>query len=299
MATDERNFRSYYYEKVGFRGVEEKKSLEILLKDKPLDVIKLKQFCLRFPVPALHRNKVWKILLGVLSAYTDSHHWIWEQRQIQFSDLTHALDVMGHTTAATQPSEKLLLVWLLENRCLHFDYIMQLQRPDHLKKLAILETCLKLFDREVDAYWLAKGFFHFSTKFIQGHVKFKELLKMKLEIEDTDLYKHVIGLGAMDSLPLEYWFGQCFAGYIAETSLVRIWDKLLGGSTQIIVFLAVALILHFRHSILACKSNEEINLCVSKVTKETSEIVVNEAIELWQEHGGPIGLTITDPPKQK
>jgi hypothetical protein len=68
--------------------------------------------------------------------------------------------------------------------------LFQLQRPDHLKKLAILETCLKLFDREVDAYWLAKGFFHFSTKFIQGHVKFKELLKMKLEIEDTDLYKY-------------------------------------------------------------------------------------------------------------
>ena len=66
MATDERNFRSHYYEKVGFRGVEEKKSLEILLKDKPLDVIKLKQFCLRFPVPALHRNKVWKVLLGKL-----------------------------------------------------------------------------------------------------------------------------------------------------------------------------------------------------------------------------------------
>lgn len=86
----------------------------------------------------------------------------------------------------------------------------------------------------------------------------------------------------------------------------------------------MALILHFRHSILACKNNEEISLCVSKVnyfdwmlissiknntrllvsipvkvTKETSEIVVNEAIELWQEHGGPIGLTITDLPKQK
>lgn len=69
MATDERNFRSYYYEKVGFRGVEEKKSLEILLKDKPLDVIKLKQFCLRFPVPALHRNKVWKILLGIKGSF--------------------------------------------------------------------------------------------------------------------------------------------------------------------------------------------------------------------------------------
>lgn len=36
-----------------------------------------------------------------------------------------------------------------------------------------------------------------------------------------EIARHVIGLGAMDSLPLEYWFGQCFAGYIAETSLVR------------------------------------------------------------------------------
>ena len=37
MADDpQRNFRSAYYEKVGFRGVEEKKSLEILLKDNPL-----------------------------------------------------------------------------------------------------------------------------------------------------------------------------------------------------------------------------------------------------------------------
>ena len=76
MATDERNFRSYYYEKVGFRGVEEKKSLEILLKDKPLDVIKLKQFCLRFPVPALHRNRTWKILLGIYFDDVITKSWI-------------------------------------------------------------------------------------------------------------------------------------------------------------------------------------------------------------------------------
>lgn len=40
MADDpQRNFRSAYYEKVGFRGVEEKKSLEILLKDNPLGTL--------------------------------------------------------------------------------------------------------------------------------------------------------------------------------------------------------------------------------------------------------------------
>lgn len=64
MTSDERNFRSAYYEKVGFRSVEEKKSLEILLKDKPLDKSKLRQFCLRFSVPSTYRNLLWKLLLG-------------------------------------------------------------------------------------------------------------------------------------------------------------------------------------------------------------------------------------------
>lgn len=71
--TDERNFRSSYYEKVGCRGVEEKKSLEILMKEKPWDKMKLKQFCLRFTVPAAYRNVVWKVLLGKLQTKQDSN----------------------------------------------------------------------------------------------------------------------------------------------------------------------------------------------------------------------------------
>lgn len=65
MTTDDRNFRSAYYEKVGCRSVEEKKSLEILLKDKPRNRLKLKQFCLSFTVPALHRSILWNVLLGM------------------------------------------------------------------------------------------------------------------------------------------------------------------------------------------------------------------------------------------
>ena len=64
MTADERNFRSSYYEKVGCRSVEEKKSLEILLKEKPWDQLKLKQFGLRFTIPATYRNLLWKVQLG-------------------------------------------------------------------------------------------------------------------------------------------------------------------------------------------------------------------------------------------
>lgn len=64
MQNDERNFRSSYYEKVGCRSVEEKKSIEILFKDKYLDKIKIGEFCLRFNVPIAYRNLVWQLLFG-------------------------------------------------------------------------------------------------------------------------------------------------------------------------------------------------------------------------------------------
>ena len=44
----ERNFRSHYYEKVGFRGVEEKKSLDLLLGERPIDLARIHNFCLRW-----------------------------------------------------------------------------------------------------------------------------------------------------------------------------------------------------------------------------------------------------------
>lgn len=52
---DTRNFRLPFYEKMNIRSVEEKKSLEILLKESPVDVSKLKNFLKLFSVPACHR----------------------------------------------------------------------------------------------------------------------------------------------------------------------------------------------------------------------------------------------------
>lgn len=59
-----RNFRSTYYEKVGFCGIEEKKILDILIASSPLDIEKLSDFCVRFDL-ARRREEVWKLLLGM------------------------------------------------------------------------------------------------------------------------------------------------------------------------------------------------------------------------------------------
>lgn len=62
---DGRNFRSLYYEKVGCKSVEERKSLEILFKEKVIDVNRVRQFCSRFSVPFHYRSYVWRVVFGM------------------------------------------------------------------------------------------------------------------------------------------------------------------------------------------------------------------------------------------
>lgn len=58
-----RNFRSAYYEKLGFCGNEEKNILDLLISSSPFDLEKLGDLCERFD---LDRRCVeaWKVLLG-------------------------------------------------------------------------------------------------------------------------------------------------------------------------------------------------------------------------------------------
>lgn len=165
--TDERNFRSSYYEKVknfliisiiksiinhkstrmqkknerskkkrkvdgqqvGFRSVEEKKSLEILLKERPFDKAKLKQFCLRFTVPAIHRNFLWKILLGVTPVYAESQQFVSVQRRTEFNDLRNALRVAKIMEEDWKPHQVYLTMWLLRTRRAKIDMTTQLETP--------------------------------------------------------------------------------------------------------------------------------------------------------------------------
>ena len=65
-ASDEqRNFRSQYYEKMGFRCVEEKRSLEPLLREVPVDGARLAHVVRLHLVPGCYRPLVWRLLLKI------------------------------------------------------------------------------------------------------------------------------------------------------------------------------------------------------------------------------------------
>ncbi|XP_016108109.1 TBC1 domain family member 7 isoform X3 [Sinocyclocheilus grahami] len=231
MADDpQRNFRSAYYEKVGFRGVEEKKSLEILLKDNPLDVEKLSTFSQRFPLPSMYRIHVWKVLLGLMVFFQDDED---------------------------------------ENF------------------LAIGRAMEEIVDDPVDCYWLIRCFVNqFKLKFGDSIPHLPKSLEHFLSQEDAALLAHLKTSGALHSLPYCLWFRRCFAGCLPESSLQRVWDKVISGSCKILVFVAVEILLSYKIMLMGMSDPDGVYNFLSNLPQENTDAIVTKAIDLWHKHCG-------------
>ncbi|XP_014365188.2 TBC1 domain family member 7 [Papilio machaon] len=280
--TDERNFRSAYYEKVGCRGVEEKKSLEILMKEKPWDKVKLKQFCLRFMVPASYRNLVWKVLLDIIPVYADSHQFVMEQRKQQYGDLLYAVDMLELVDMSAPRTEILLAMWLLENEERKPPLFPETNFNSADTFLPIAKTLIELYDNEVDVYWLCKSLTEIVRNMQKDIPKLKEAFQSMLEKEDVELFNHLVDINALDVLPLTKWFNSCFAGVLDVTSLPKIWDKVCSGAPKILSVVAVMLVITLRRNILKAQNGDEVLKCVSEIPEQCEEVVANKALELWQ-----------------
>lgn len=283
--TDERNFRSSYYEKVGCRGVEEKKSLEILLKEKPWDKMKLKQFCLRFTVPAAYRNLVWKVLLDILPVYPDSHQFVMEQRMEQYQDLLYAVEMLELVDMNASRSKILLQMWLLENEARKPPKFPETNFCSANTFVPIAESLLELYTDEVDVYWFAKSLTDVVKLMQRDLPRLKEAFYTMLEKEDEEVYNHLSDINALEGLPLTKWFNCCFAGILDDTSLTKIWDKLCSGAPKILAFAGVMLVITLRRNILRTKNAEEVLKFFSEIPEQCEEVVANKAIDLWQYYG--------------
>lgn len=299
---DERNFRSYYYEKVGFRAVEEKKSIELLLKDRPLDVEKLRQYCLRFPVSAKYRAYLWKVILGVLPANQESHEFVMKNRTEQFNHLRHALDVMRKVDNTTTLPVIFLKMFLIEEGLLPFNDNDLLSCPPHQTYVHIATAILGMVEQPVEAYWLTNRFYRFYRKHYQDFIPLLvEKVKQLLSKEDADqkLMSHFGKHKVWSILPLKDWFSCGFASVLPESSFERIGDILLGGSVMILIYVAVALFITLRRPLLSMKSGEEMLKYLTQVPEDSGDILVGKAIEMWEKHGHHLNKSDSPVPGNK
>ncbi|XP_017485663.1 PREDICTED: TBC1 domain family member 7-like [Rhagoletis zephyria] len=287
---DERNFRSSYYEKVGCYSVEEKKSLNKLLQDNIRNHSKLKQFCLSYTVPTAQRGLLWSIILGILPLHKNSMDYILEQRTAVYDDLLRAVTMMQYIDQTTTKSKVLQTMWLLENgRLLH-----PLIGPpeDDSNFMEIVKVLLQIFDNDVETYWIAKEFFACSKGIEQECSKLMELSQTLLKREDIELHNHLERLGVYNTGELvEKWYVTCFAGVITDTALVKVWDKICGGSRKIVVFVFLELVKTLRKHVLNCNSLLELKTLIEQV-KDQDATIVNKAIKTWQSNKNHNEITV-------
>ncbi|XP_031971190.1 TBC1 domain family member 7 isoform X2 [Corvus hawaiiensis] len=259
MADDsQRNFRSVYYEKVGFRGVEEKKSLEILLKDDRLDVEKLCTFSQRFPLPSMYRVLVWKVLLGIIPPHHESHALVMKYRKEQYWDIHHALRVIRFINDSTPQVDVFLRIHQLESGKLPRNIAFPLEPEDEVF-LAIAKAMEEMVEDPIECYWLVSCFVNqLNSKHKDSLQQLPKILEQYLNIEDNRLLMHLKACAAMSKLPYDLWFKKCFAGCLPESSLQRVWDKVISGSCKILVFVAVEILLTFKMKIIALNTAEKI-----------------------------------------
>lgn len=74
----------------------------------------------------------------------------------------------------------------------------------------------------------------------------------------------------------------------------RIWDKVVSGSSKILVFVAVSLLMDLRKPLLMEKSTQGVERFLCKpVPEDNFEWIVDKAMELWDKYGATV---ISDAP---
>lgn len=69
---------------------------------------------------------------------------------------------------------------------------------------------------------------------------------------------HLESLGVFGSEDLlDQWYITCFAGVIKGSTLVKVWDKICGGSKKIVVFIFLEMAKALSDKATKCKSSQE------------------------------------------
>lgn len=98
----------------------------------------------------------------------------------------------------------------------------------------------------------------------------------------------MVQIGAINRLPYETWYQSCFSGVISERALVRIWDRICGGSVKIVVFVLIIILITYKRNILRMKNTPEVIKMIEKLKEdpEAADLIVSKSIEFWQQNKG-------------
>ncbi|XP_023679261.1 TBC1 domain family member 7 isoform X4 [Paramormyrops kingsleyae] len=240
----------------------------------------------------MYRIHVWKVQLGILPPHSDSHSLVMGYRREQYRDILEALKAIRVVHAATPQVEVYLRMFQLEAQELSRSSELAPPGEDDENFLSIAKSMEEIVEDPVDCYWLIKCFVtQFNNKFGDTVPHLPKSLEHYLNMEDSRLLTHLKSCGALTKLPYDPWFWRCFSGCLPESSLQRVWDKVISGSCKILVFVAVEILLSYKNKLMGMKRLEGILQFLANMPQENTDAIVTKAIDLWHKHcGTPVHL---------
>lgn len=300
------NFRMLYYDQLGLRNVDQKKTLEQLLSEDPLDQGKLRNFSQQFMLPVIYRSWIWKVLLGILPTFKESNDFVARQRRGQFEDLKQALITMRMISSNGENSDQapkqhrtIVLMYLLNHGLLSVlsKNIIMKDGNKMCKLESISQIVCEIISDECDAFWISKCLYDAQEKFNGLFEKLPKYVTYYLQLEDQRLYEHLCEINLFKTLPYNTWFCTYFAFVFEERLdyLEKVLDKLVAGSCNILVFICVALLLTFSIKLKEMTSPEDALKLISHLSEDMGLAVIDKTMELWDQHRKSLSMEIGCP----
>ncbi|KAG0717038.1 TBC1 domain family member 7 [Chionoecetes opilio] len=313
---DEKNFRSQFYKKykkVGLREVEEKRALEALLKEQPLDVVRLATFCCRSAVPAAHRHLVWKLLLQVVPRHAESHDYVRQQQRLTYEELWRAVSSLGLTgymdvsalTSAcdghyeynnhnyyhhprrtgSRPDapwpEDQLFMWLVSRGLLLHPPGELLRQPESQQYLAIVRKTAGLMDCPVDVFWVSSAVWSLLRDNREAVAAAVKEAAGTLRREHQALHSHLVRINVFSSGLLMDLCLSLFFDIFPDSAMEKVLDKVVAGAFGLLGCLTAALLLHLHQPLTIATTATGVKSVLSGMRKEEAEMVVATALEQW------------------
>lgn len=115
----------------------------------------------------------------------------------------------------------------------------------------------------------------------------KHLTYQTLEKEESDLYNYFKTKNILDELPFHRWYTTIFASILNELSLIKIFDRIAGGSYQIVVFIFIAICSYTRNSLKTQPNATNVTKIIENFPADDSEKsndIVNKTINLFHKY---------------
>jgi len=284
MTANEKNFRSHYYEKVGFRGVEEKKSLDILLNETPkVDIEKIQNFCIRYTVPGIYRSNIWRMLLNVITVYKNSQELVWNHRSLHYSELKRALEVtqrLGEDSA-----QNITQIWLLSTGNLMMRAGPCSVSAKYFRTLA--HALSQVLETEAEVFWVGQNLFA-ALRLQSREWDLSVDVMSKILKDDSELVDHLRDYRVLEDEGLYWVIGTSFASVFHSHILSRLLDKVVAGSFKVLLYTMAAFLHLYRDQVLLAESPNQVLEMLLRLSEVEQDTVLSHGMDVWEMDGSPL-----------